>query len=158
MSFLVFSGSPARSASGPMAKGPRGAFGAPWDPPHPKGPKGTQGGKGGPRGPRGGKGTQGDPREGIQGGAKGPKVGPWCPLGVIPKSFGMESHFEWKVISKGKPIPNESHSEGNSQEGKPLRVVKNRPFMHPSLNLAFFKPTLTWLCRQCCLFAYLVCL
>ena len=82
MSFLVFSGSPARSASGPMAQGPRGAFGAPWDPPHPKGPKG---------------------------------------LGVIPKSFRMESHFEWKVITKGsysemKVVAKESRPKANGSK------------------------------------------
>ena len=48
---------------------------------------------------------------------------------VIPngKPFRVEGYYERKAI------PNKSHSEGNSQEGKPLRVVKSRPFMHPSL-------------------------
>ena len=100
MSLLVFSGSPARSASGPMAQGPRA-------------PHGTQGG------PKGGQGTQG--------GAKGPKgafgalgeVGPWGPLGVIPKSFRMESHFEWKVITKGKPFRMKAVPKGSSQKAAP---------------------------------------
>ena len=107
-----------------MAQGPRGAFGAPWDPPHPKGPKGTQGGKGTQGRAKGPKGTQGGPRgpKGTQGRLRRPwEVGPWGPLGVIPKSFRMESHFEWKVITKGsysemKVVAKESRPKANGSK------------------------------------------
>ena len=61
-----------------------------------RGPKGTQGG------PRGPKGTQGRLRRPWGG------MGPWGPLGVIPKQFRMESpfrvegHFDRKVIPNGR--------------------------------------------------------
>ncbi len=79
----------------------------------PKGPKGTQraqgeGGQGNPRGPKGPKGTRGVPRgpKGAFGALGGD--GPMGPFGVIPKPFRMECHFEWKVITKGNPLRNES--------------------------------------------------
>ena len=72
------------------------------------GPKGTQGD------PKESKGTQG---EGTQGGPRGPKGafgalwgdGPRGAFGVIPKPFRMESHFEWKAITNGRPFRNQSH-------------------------------------------------
>ena len=91
----------------------------PWTQRHPRGPKGTQraqgkgegpkGGQGNPRDPRGPKGTHGVPR-GPKGafGALGGGDGPMGPFGVIAKPFRMECHFEWKVITKGNPLRNES--------------------------------------------------
>ena len=65
---------------------------------NPKGPKGTQGD------PWGSKGTQADPRapSAPLGG-----MGPWGPLGVIPKPFRVESHPEWKAILNGRPFRKE---------------------------------------------------
>ena len=53
----------------------------------PRNPKGTQGN---PRGPKGAFGALGG-------------NGPMGPFGVIPKPFRMESHFEWRVLSKERP-------------------------------------------------------
>ena len=87
--------------------------------PHPPRDQGTQG-----QGAKRDQGNQRDPRV-----AKGPKgafgalgeVGPWGPLGVIPKSFRMESHFEWKVITKGsysemKVVAKESRPKANGSK------------------------------------------
>ena len=38
----------------------------------------------------------------------------------------MESHFVWKVIKKGKPFRNESHSERKQAKRKALPSGKNR--------------------------------
>jgi len=62
------------------------------------------------------KGAQRDPRtkggQGTQGRLRRPwGNGPLEPSGVIPKPFRMESHFEWKGISKGRPFRMAKHSE-----------------------------------------------
>ena len=84
------------------------------DPPQPpKGPKGTQGD------PRGPKGTQGDPRapSAPLGG-----MGPWGPLGVIPKPFRMESNFEWKAGPKWtQRDPKGPQGTQGNPRGKPFR-------------------------------------
>ena len=80
----------------------------PWTQRHPRDPTPTPTPQG----------TQGDPRAQGGGGQGGPKGafgalggdGPMGPFGVIPKPFRMECHFEWKVITKGNPLRNESRS------------------------------------------------
>ena len=105
--------------------------GHPRDPtPTPRIPPGTPPGPGEGEGGKGAKGP-GDPRDPK--GRKGPKgakgtqrrlrrlwgVGPMGPFGVIPKSFRMESHSEWKVITKGKPFRMKAVPKGSSQKAAP---------------------------------------
>ena len=93
-----------------------------------QGAKGTQGPRG-PKGSKGPEGGQGDPRDPRAPSAPLGGGGPWGPLGVIPKPFRMEghferkgpkgaleplrvipelfrmaSHFEWMAISNGRPL------------------------------------------------------
>ena len=88
-----------------------GTQGHPRDPTPTPTPQGTQGGAKGPGGARGPKGAFG-----ALGGD-----GPMGPFGVIPKPLRMESHFEWKVITKGsysemKVVAKESRPKANGSK------------------------------------------
>ena len=92
-----------------------------------RGAKGTQ------RDPRGPKGTQGDARgsKGTQGRLRRPwGDGPMGPFGVVPKPFRMESNFEWKVITKGSPLRNESHGSRKPSESKLFEMTDKHNLEH----------------------------
>ena len=84
MSFLVFSGSPARSASGPR------------DPRDPKGPKGPKGGQGPPWGPR----APSAPLRGLG-------------VGLLRSYSEWKAISKCWVIAKGKSFRHEGRSESN---------------------------------------------
>ena len=44
--------------------------------------------------------------------------GPRGAFEVIPKPFRMESHFEWKAITNGRPFRNQSHFVRLSKAGR----------------------------------------